>query len=90
MTKEYIQHIRDQRKAIYELDCALWRARAEAERESNYHTQLGHAIDALSRLQKVFGLATPSPDTNGTRAWYTIDELNEWAEKQIEKEKNND
>jgi hypothetical protein len=53
MTKEYIQHIRDQRKAIYELDCALWRARTEAERESNYHTQLGHAIDALSLARRV-------------------------------------
>ena len=81
MSKEYIQLIRDQRKAIYDLDCALWRARAEAERDSNYHTQLGHAIDALSRLQKVFGLATPPPDTQGVRAWYTIDELNEWADK---------
>lgn len=33
MTEEHIQHIRDQRKAIYDLDCALWRARVEAERD---------------------------------------------------------
>ena len=26
-------------------------------------------------------------ESNGTRAWFTIDEFNEWAEKLIEKEK---
>ncbi len=85
MTEEYEQPIREQRTAIYDLDCCLYRARAEAERGSNYHTQLGHAIDALSRLQKVFGLATPSFNTNGTKGWYTTDELNEWAKKHAAK-----
>lgn len=80
------------RRAIYDLDTALWRARAEAERASNYHTQLGHAIDALGRLQTAFGIATPQPDTSGTRSWYTVDELNAWADKYEAKlkEKNHD
>lgn len=69
------------RKAIYDLDCSLWRARAAAERNGEQHTQLGHAIDALGRLQTAFGIATPQPDTNGTRSWFTVDELNAWANK---------
>lgn len=69
------------RKAIYDLDCALWRARAAAERNGEQHTQLGHAIDALGRLQIAFGIATPQPDTSGTRSWFTVDELNAWADK---------
>ena len=81
MTKEYITRLDGMRKAIYDLDCSLWRARAEAEREGNYHTQLGHAIDALGRLQTAFGIATPQPDTSGTRSWFTVDELNAWADK---------
>ena len=40
-------------KELEDAEGSLWRARTEAVRESNYHTQLGHAIDALSRLRKV-------------------------------------
>ena len=69
------------RKAIYDLDCALWRARVAAERNGEQHTQLGHSIDALKRLKTAFGIATPQPDTNGTRSWFTVDELNAWADK---------
>ena len=69
------------RKAIYDLDCSLWRARAAAERNGEQHTQLGHAIDALTRLQGMFQIATPQPDTAGTRSWFTVDELNAWADK---------
>ena len=69
------------RIAIYELDQTLWRARVEARREGNYHTQLGHAIDALERLKVAFGIAIPQPDTSGTRPWFTVDELNAWADK---------
>lgn len=69
------------RKAIYDLDCSLWRARVAAERNGEQHTQLGHAIDALGRLQTAFGIATPQPDTSGTRSWFTVDELNAWADK---------
>ncbi len=81
------EHVAEMRKAIYDLDFCLWRARAEAQHGSSYHTQLGFAIDALSRLQKVFGLATPSPDTSGTRSWFTVDELNAWAKEREERMK---
>jgi hypothetical protein len=79
------------RRAIYELDQSLWRARTEAIRESNYHTQLGHAIDAVERLKVAFGIAIPQPDTGGTRSWFTVDELNAWADEyeDKQKEKNN-
>ena len=81
------ERIAAQRKAIYDLDRCLWRARAEAERDSNYHTQLGHAIGALESLKVTFNIPTPSPNTFGTRSWFTVDELNEWAEAKL-KEKN--
>ncbi len=81
------EHVAAMRKAIYDLDFCLWRARAEAQHGSSYHTQLGFAIDALSHLQKVFGLATPSPDTSGTRSWFTVDELNAWAKEREERMK---
>lgn len=81
MTEQNTTRLDGMRKAIYDLDIALWRARAEAERAGNYHTQLGHAIDALGRLQTAFGIATPQPDTSGTRSWFTVDELNAWADK---------
>lgn len=87
MTEDETTCLDGMRKAIYDLDCALWRARAEARREGNYHTQLGHAIDALSRLQIAFGIATPQPDTSGTRSWFTVDELNKWAEEYEAKHK---
>lgn len=73
--------IEKMRKAIYDLDCSLWRARVEARRESLYHTQLGHAIDALERLKIEFSIETPQPDTSGTRSWFTVDELNAWADQ---------
>lgn len=41
-----------QEAAIARLDATLYRARAEARRESIYHTQLGHAIDAFSALRE--------------------------------------
>ena len=81
MSEHAVTGLEKMRKAIYDLDTALWRARVEAERASIYHTQLGHAIDALERLKTAFAIATPQPDTNGTKSWFTMDELNAWANK---------
>lgn len=81
MTEQETTRLDGMRKAIYDLDVSLWKARAEAVREGNYHTQLGHAIDALERLKFAFSIATPQTDTNGARSWFTVDELNAWADK---------
>ena len=40
--------------------------------------RLRQAIEAAEKKER---------ESNGTRAWFTIDEFNEWAEKLIEKEK---